>query len=111
MQSARVNRPLGCVTEALTRHGPLRLNALEAMMRTLLSRAWKRFDSDQAGNAAVLFAFTAVPMIALLGGAVDVTRHVRYKTQIQNAMDSAAVALVRRGAKNDADADRFVNDY
>lgn len=80
-------------------------------MRNLLSRAWKRFDSDQAGNAAVLFAFSAIPLIGLLGGAVDVSRHVRYKMQIQNAMDSAVVALVRRGARNDADADRFVNEY
>ena len=80
-------------------------------MRKVLLRARDRFGRDQRGNVAVLFAFSAVPVIALLGGSVDLARHSRYKTQILNAMDAAAVALVRQGAKNDAEADRFVNDH
>lgn len=75
------------------------------------SRARDRFDRDQRGNVAVFFAFTAIPLIGLLGGAADLTRHQRHKVELLNAMDSAAIALARRGAKNDADADRFVNDY
>ena len=70
-------------------------------------RALRRFDKDQRGNVAVLFAFSMVPLIGLLGGAVDVARHQRYKVEIANAMDAAAIALVRRGAKNDAEADDF----
>jgi Mg-chelatase subunit ChlD len=74
-------------------------------------RALRRFDKDQRGNVAVLFAFSMVPLIGLLGGAVDVARHQRYKVEIANAMDAAALALVRRGAKTDAEADDFVNSY
>ena len=59
----------------------------------------------------MLFAFAAVPLIGLLGGAVDVTRQHRYKSEILNAMDATAIALVRKAPTNDADADAFVNDY
>jgi Flp pilus assembly protein TadG len=81
------------------------------MMWKVLARARHRFAREQGGNVAILFAFTAIPMIGLLGGAVDVTRHNRHETAILNAMDSAAVALVKRGARDDAEADVFVNNY
>ncbi len=80
-------------------------------MWKVLFRAWRRFDKDQRGNVAVIFAFSMVPVIGLIGGAVDVSRHQHYKVEILNAMDSAALALVRRGAANDADANTFVNTY
>lgn len=80
-------------------------------MLRVLFRARDRFDQDQRGNVAVLFAFAAVPLIGLLGGAVDVTRHQRYKTELLNAMDTAAIALVRHDAKSDQEADDFVNSY
>jgi len=80
-------------------------------MLKLPTRARERFDADQRGNVAVLFAFSMVPLIGLLGGAVDVTRHQRYKVELANALDAAAIALVRRGAKNDAEADDFVTGY
>lgn len=80
-------------------------------MWKVLFRARDRFVKDQRGNVAILFAFSAVPVIGLLGGAVDVTRHHRYKTEILNAMDATAIALVRQDTQNDADADAFVNKY
>lgn len=80
-------------------------------MQKVLARARNRFDRDQRGNVAVVFAFAAIPLIGLLGGAVDFERHAREKTTLLNAMDSAAIALVRRGAKTDAEADDFVNSY
>jgi Mg-chelatase subunit ChlD len=80
----------------------------EAVMKNLLARALSRFDRDQRGNVAVLFAFSMVPLIGLLGGSVDVTRHQRYKVELLNAMDAAAIALVRRGAKDDNAADTFI---
>jgi Flp pilus assembly protein TadG len=80
-------------------------------MWKVLSRARDRFARNQRGNVAVIFAFSAVPLIGLLGGAVDVTRHQRYKVELLNAMDSAAIALAKHGARNDGEADTFVNDY
>lgn len=80
-------------------------------MWKVLFRARRRFAADQCGNVAIIFAFAAIPMIGLLGGAVDLTRHARHKVALLNAMDAATIALVRRGADNDAAADKFVNDY
>ena len=80
-------------------------------MQKVLFRARDRFDRDQRGNVAILFAFAVIPLIGLLGGAVDVTRHARHKTALLNAMDAAAIALVRSGIEEEEAADRFVNDY
>ncbi len=94
-------------------------------MWKVLARARNRFASDQRGNVGILFGFAAIPVIGLLGGAVDVARHNRYETTLLNAMDSAAFALVRRGtnddsatrarprgvASKDAEADAFVNNF
>jgi Flp pilus assembly protein TadG len=80
-------------------------------MWKVLARARRRFAREERGNIGIVFAAAAVPMIGLLGGAVDVTRHARYKTELLNAMDAAAIALVKHGAKNNAEADKFVNGY
>jgi Flp pilus assembly protein TadG len=80
-------------------------------MWKVLLRARKRFAGDQRGNTAIIFAFSAIPLIGLIGGAADMARYTRHKQAILNAMDSTAVALTRQGAANDAEADRFVNDY
>jgi hypothetical protein len=80
-------------------------------MWKVLFRARDRFASDQRGNVGIIFGVAVVPLIGLLGGAVDVTRHNRYETTLLNAMDSAAIALVRKGADNDEQADNFVNTY
>ena len=80
-------------------------------MWNVLFRARESFARDQRGNVAILFAFTAIPLIALLGGAVDVTRHQRHEMALLNAMDAATIALVRQGELSDAEADKFVNDF
>ena len=80
-------------------------------MWKVLFRARASFARDQRGNVGILFGFAAIPLIGLLGGAVDMTRHNRYQATLLNAMDAAAIALVRRGAKDETEADAFVNDY
>ena len=83
----------------------------KVLFRARGSYARDSYLRDQRGNVAILFAVSIIPLIGLLGGAVDATRQARHKVEIQNAMDAAALALTKRGAKDDADADRFVNDY
>jgi Mg-chelatase subunit ChlD len=78
-------------------------------MWKVLARARRRFAGDQRGNIGIVFAAAIVPLVGLLGGAVDVTRHARYKTEILHAMDAAAIALVKQDIDDEADADAFVN--
>jgi Mg-chelatase subunit ChlD len=80
-------------------------------MLKVLFRARDRFVREQAGNVAILFAVSAIPLLGLMGGAVDFTRHHRYKVELLNAMDATAIALVRSGPESDAEADAFVNQY
>jgi Flp pilus assembly protein TadG len=83
----------------------------EAVMWKVLFRARQRFARDQRGNFTVLFAFSVVPLIGLLGGAVDATRHHRHKVELANALDAAAIALVKKHPANDGQADAFVQNY
>ncbi|MYZ46377.1 TadE/TadG family type IV pilus assembly protein [Propylenella binzhouense] len=76
--------------------------------------AWARrpgIFSNESGNVGIIFAFSAIPLIGLMGGAVDVTRQQRYKAEIANAMDAAAIALARQPAMKKPEADAFVNRY
>ncbi len=63
-----------------------------------LSRArntLKRFYKDRAGAVALLFGLTLIPMIGVVGGAVDYANAYRMRSKLQNAMDSATLAVGR----------------
>jgi len=72
----------------------------------------ERFIRAERGNIAILFAAAAVPLILIMGGVVDIARFTRYKAQLSNAVDSAALALARRGEDDtEAEAKQFISDY
>ena len=50
---------------------------------------------SERGNTGVLFALSAVPLIAMLGGGVDLARQNRYVAATQSALDAAALAAAR----------------
>ena len=53
----------------------------------------RRFWSDRKGNVAVLFALAVVPVIGGLGAAIDYSMANSYRTDMQKALDSTALAL------------------
>ena len=53
-----------------------------------------RFRSDTRGSFTPLFAVCLIPMLAVAGGAIDLTRLYRIKTMIESSADSAAVTAV-----------------
>jgi len=69
------------------------------------SRGFQRFDRDDAGGVAIIFAFCCVFLAALVGGAVDFAR--LYKTQAiyREAIDAAALAGARVKQLGGSDAD------
>ncbi len=74
--------------------------------------AWYRFRRDERGNIAILFAAVSVPLLILLGGATDLARYTSYRAELSNAVDSAALALARKGEDyTDAQAKSFVEEY
>jgi Flp pilus assembly protein TadG len=65
-------------------------------MRALVRRlrqTLRAFRSARGGNVAIIFAFTLVPMIGLIGMAVDYSRANSARSALQTALDSTALML------------------
>ena len=58
-------------------------------MRTLL----RKYCASNRGNVAVIFAIAAVPLISLVGAAVDYTRASKARTAMQGALNSTSLML------------------
>ncbi len=81
------------------------------MLRQLI-KAIAHLGRDQRGNVFILFAASALPLLLVMGGAIDITRYARYKAELANAVDAAALALARQGeGYNEEQATTFVRNY
>lgn len=81
-------------------------------MQHFLRDAFRRLLSDERGNIFVLFGASAIPLLLIMGGAVDFTRYTRYKTELSNAVDAAAIALARQDPDATEDeADAFITAH
>ncbi|WP_102959514.1 TadE/TadG family type IV pilus assembly protein [Mangrovicella endophytica] len=54
-----------------------------------------RFRHDAKGNFAVITALLAVPLVFGMGAAIDLARSQNAQTRLQDAIDSAALAVVK----------------
>jgi len=60
---------------------------------------------DRRGNFAVILALSALPVFGAAGLAVDYTNMSRTRSELQNALDAAVLAVAQRGDKiSDAEA-------
>jgi Flp pilus assembly protein TadG len=65
-------------------------------MKNLLEKLPSRmrgFLADRKGNVAVLFALATIPMVGLVGAAVDYSHANSIKTKMQAAADATALAM------------------
>jgi Flp pilus assembly protein TadG len=58
----------------------------------------KQFRTDARGNVAIIFALVSIPLVALVGAAVDYTRAAADRTALQSALDSAALMISKDAA-------------
>jgi Flp pilus assembly protein TadG len=65
---------------------------------TRLSRLLREFRKDARGNVAIIFALVSIPLVALVGAAVDYTRASSARTALQTALDSAALMISKDAA-------------
>lgn len=56
----------------------------------------RRFRHDKTGAAAVLFGLVLLPVMFLLGTAIDYQRAVSAKMALQYAVDAGALAAARQ---------------
>jgi Flp pilus assembly protein TadG len=84
-----------------------------------MSTIWKTirrhlaaFHAARRGNVAVMFALTIVPIIAIVGFAVDYTRANQVKTELQAALDSTALMMSKSaGTLSQEDLQTQANSY
>jgi|UPI00082D10C2 Flp pilus assembly protein TadG len=69
-------------------------------MMTGLAAMLRRLGRDCRGNTMLIAAIALIPLIAMIGSAVDVSRAYMAKSKLQSACDSSALAA-RRVMKND----------
>lgn len=69
---------------------------MEEAMKNLLSRSsGQSFSADQRGNVAMVAALAMVPLTLASMGAVDLTRSIAARVELQDALDAAALAAGR----------------
>ena len=73
-------------------------------MFRFLCDAVRRMGRDERGNIFVLFGACAIPLLLIMGGAIDLARFTRYKAELANTVDAAALALARDHFNYTADA-------
>jgi Flp pilus assembly protein TadG len=57
-----------------------------------LPRSLPRLLSDASGNVAIMAAFAVIPLLAMIGGAIDASRTYMAATRLQQACDAGALA-------------------
>ena len=65
--------------------------------------------ADRSGNIAIMFALMLVPLIGIVGLAVDTARAYSVKQRLQESIDSAALVAGRNF--NDPHRDQMIADY
>lgn len=58
-----------------------------------ISRNLGRLRRDRSGQTAITFGLAAVPMLIVVGSAIDYSRAVAQRSNLQQATDSAALAI------------------
>src|SRR5262249_48886294 len=65
-----------------------------------LRRAYARFVASDDGTVVHLFALALVPIVAMVGAAVDYSRAHNLRSQLQASLDSSLLAGARDGSTN-----------
>lgn len=79
-------------------------------MRAALSTMIRRFVRDRRGNIAVIFALACVPLITVVGCAVDYSRATQMRSKLQAAADAASVGAVAKASPAFAAAGTMTSD-
>ena len=60
--------------------------------------AISRLFRDKSGNVAVIFGIAAIPLISLVGAAVDYSMANKMKAKLQSAADAASLASISKNS-------------
>jgi len=75
-------------------------------MRNLIAKlhaTWRGFRRAEGGNTIVVFGLSMIPIVGLVGAAVDYSRASNIRTAMQAAADSTALAMATSASGQTAD--------
>jgi len=76
-----------------------------------LSSQLSRLTAHRAGNVATMFAILVVPIVAMVGAAVDYSNAFRAKSRVQQALDATSLAVNRSiGQISESDLAKLAQD-
>ncbi|MDN5000709.1 TadE/TadG family type IV pilus assembly protein [Bradyrhizobium sp. GCM10027634] len=79
-------------------------------MRAALRTLTRRFVRDNSGNIAVIFAIACVPLITVIGCAIDYSRATQTRSKLQAAADAASVGSIAKASAAFAAAGSMTSD-
>lgn len=72
----------------------------------------KKFAADRRGNFAIFGSLLAIPLVLSAGVAIDFATISRTKTELQQALDAAVLAVAREGKEiSDQQAMKIASDF
>lgn len=80
-------------------------------MLRLFRQCLSEFRSNRRGNVAVIFGISAIPIVGLAGGAVDLHQATRDVAGLQAAFDAAALAGARASTLGSAAAELAAKNF
>src|SRR5262245_21544091 len=82
------------------------------MERQMVCRHIRRFLSDRRGSILPMFGLTLIPMLGLIGAAVDYSRANSVKAALQASLDSTALAMAGKASSlSSADLKTAAQNY
>lgn len=75
---------------------------MRQLKKTRRKTALQRFASDRAGNVAIIFSLSLLPAVGAAGGAVDFAVALAARSQLQAAVDAAALAAAGETGSDEA---------
>ncbi len=72
----------------------------------------RRFVDARKGNVAIIFGFSMIPVMVLIGGIVDYGMAIKTKSQLTATLDAAMLAAMLQYAEDpDVDYQKIIEDY
>lgn len=77
-----------------------------------LARQWRAFGKAEDGNVAIIFGMSLIPLVGLIGAAVDYSQANSVRSAMQTAADSTALAISKNAATQSAsELQAFADSY
>lgn len=87
------------------------LHTAKRSIKFIAAHDVRRFQRNDSGNIAVIFALALIPLMVAVGCAVDYSRAVSVRTALLDSLDAAVLAVGSRANLSDDEASKSVKAW